>query len=222
MRQRIAAGTWRPGQRLPTLNELVREFGVSRVTVREAVGSLENEGLIWRKQGKGTFVADEVKPSRWLNVQTDWSALTSIIEGTEARLLDVQDVDVPPRMEESDGLAAPGYTCLRRVHSHDGAPYALIDIYLDRRLFQRAPEVFKHQMVLPVLESMPGVEIATAWQTLVIGTADLEAAELLAIPLDVPVAEVRRVVVDRAGTVVYLSEVIYRGDFVRLEINLKR
>ena len=125
-------------------------------------------------------------------------------------------------MEESDGLAAPGYTCLRRVHSHDGAPYALIDIYLDRRLFQRAPEVFKHQMVLPVLESMPGVEIATAWQTLVIGTADLEAAELLAIPLDVPVAEVRRVVVDRAGTVVYLSEVIYRGDFVRLEINLKR
>ncbi len=222
MRQRIAAGRWRSGQRLPTLQELVREFGVSRVTVREAVGTLEDEGLIWRKQGKGTFVAKQAKKRRWLNLQTDWSSLTSIIEGTVTRLLDVREVDRPPRIEASDGLAAPAYTCLRRVHSHDGAPYALIDIYLDRRLFRRAPEVFKHQMVLPALETMPGVEIATAWQTLVIGTADLEAADLLEIPLNVPVAEIRRVVVDRTGTVVYLGEVVYRGDFVRLDINLKR
>jgi len=220
MRKRIATGRWQPGQQLPTLQDLVGEFGVSRVTVRQAVGILENEGLVWRRQGKGTFVADDAGTSRRMDLETDWSALTAINEGASLRLIELRD-SVHPRLEPSAGLAAPAYQYLRRVHSHDGEPYVLADMYLDRRIYQRAPGEFQRHLLLPMIEAMPGIDISAARQTLLIGAADVETAELLEIPLNAPVAEIRRVVVDRTGTVIYLAEVVYRGDFVRLEIDLK-
>jgi GntR family transcriptional regulator len=72
-------------------------------------------------------------------------------------------------------------------------------------------------MVIPLLESLPGVEIKSARQTLSIGTADVETARLLRIPLNSPVGEVRRVLQDQNGVVIYLGEAIYRGDMVKLE-----
>jgi len=220
MRRRIATGAWRPGQQLPTLNELVAAFGVSRVTVRQAVAILESEGLVWRRQGKGTFVAEGAGTSRRIDLQTAWSALTGINEGASIRLIELRDA-VHPQLEPSEGTAAPAYQYMRRVHSHEGRPYVLADLYLDRRIYQQDPGRFQSNMLLPLLERTPGVRIARAWQTLVIGTADLEAAEYLEIPLNAPVAEIRRIVVDGSGTIIYLGEVVYRGDFVRLEIELK-
>jgi len=63
--------------------------------------------------------------------------------------------------------------------------------------------------------------ISSARQTLTIATADLEAARLLQIPLNSPVAEVRRVFTTADRTVIYLGEVTYRGDFVRIDMDLR-
>ena len=68
---------------------------------------------------------------------------------------------------------------------------------------------------------MPSHPIATARQRLTIGTADLEVSRLLRIPLNSPVAEVRRVFTDRDGTVIYLGEVTYRGDFISIDMDLR-
>jgi GntR family transcriptional regulator len=54
--EKIESGEWEPGRRLPTEYELMAEFGVSRATVRQAMQMLENQGLIEREQGRGTFV----------------------------------------------------------------------------------------------------------------------------------------------------------------------
>jgi GntR family transcriptional regulator len=109
------------------------------------------------------------------------------------------------------------------VHSKtDDVPYALISIWLDARIFQRAPRRFRNETVIPLLEAMPEVEIAKAHQTLTISSADVETAELLRVPLNAPIAEVRRVFNAPDGTVIYLAEVSYRGDFIRLEMDLKR
>src|SRR3546814_19207214 len=56
MRRRISVGEWPQDMRLPALEELMQEFGVARVTVRQALALLEAEGLVTRKQGRGTFV----------------------------------------------------------------------------------------------------------------------------------------------------------------------
>jgi GntR family transcriptional regulator len=75
--------------------------------------------------------------------------------------------------------------------------------------------------VIPVLLELPGVTIARARQTLDIGTADVTVARLLDIPANAPVAEVRRICQDPGGTVIYLGEVTYRGDYIHLDMDLK-
>jgi GntR family transcriptional regulator len=62
--------------------------------------------------------------------------------------------------------------------------------------------------------------VARARQVLTIGTADMEVAGQLHIPVNAPVALVRRVFTDAAGRVIYLGEVTYRGDFIHLEMDL--
>jgi GntR family transcriptional regulator len=72
LRQRIETGLWQPGQKISTLEELEREFEVARVTVRQAVELLQNEGLVHRQQGRGTFVADKLQDKHWLRLETTW------------------------------------------------------------------------------------------------------------------------------------------------------
>jgi GntR family transcriptional regulator len=55
--EKIESGEWSPGHKLPTEAELSYEYGVSRITVRHAMQLLQNQGLLERKQGRGTFVA---------------------------------------------------------------------------------------------------------------------------------------------------------------------
>jgi len=57
--QRIAAGAWKPGSAIPNEIELSRELGISVGTVRKALDEMENERLISRRQGRGTFVIDQ-------------------------------------------------------------------------------------------------------------------------------------------------------------------
>ncbi len=61
----IVSGRWEAGLRLPSELELCVHFGVSRTTVRQALGRLEQEGLIARRKGQGTFV-QESRPRSWL------------------------------------------------------------------------------------------------------------------------------------------------------------
>jgi len=68
---------------------------------------------------------------------------------------------------------------------------------------------------------MPGIKIAQAQQTLTIGSADAEVAAHLHIPTHAPVANVHRTFRGPDNDVIYYAEVIYRGDVIRLEIDLK-
>src|SRR6185437_5034196 len=65
MRRRIETNQWMPGQKISTLVELEREFEVARVTIRQAIDILRQEGLLHSQQGRGTFVADKSIPRHW-------------------------------------------------------------------------------------------------------------------------------------------------------------
>jgi GntR family transcriptional regulator len=97
----------------------------------------------------------------------------------------------------------------------------VISIYLDEKVFRRFPRRFRNQTVIPILNDLKDPAIEKARQTLTIGTADLEVARFLKVPLNSPVAEVRRVFTVADGTVIYLGEVTYRGDFVRIDMDLR-
>jgi len=220
-RQRIARGVWAKGFRLPANEDLAEEFGVSRVTVRQAVELLSRDGVIEAQQGKGTFVTGTLKQDRWLKVETTLSALAEVYRDTSPEIINISESNTAAPLLPGDGRPADRYVFMRRVHSRNNDRYCVISIYLDERVFRKSPKRFRKETVIPILHDLREPKIAHAKQTLTIGTADLEVAKLLRIPLNSPVAEVRRVFTTAKGTVIYLGEVTYRGDFVRIDMDLR-
>ena len=221
VRQRVAKGYWRPGSTLPSIEHLMEEFDVARVTVRQAIALLAEEGLLSPQRGRGTFVTGKPGARRHLRVETTLDDLVAMYSGDRPDHATLAEAVADPMLADKDGIKAPKYYYLRRVHSRNGERYCVISIYIDHRVFRRAAARFRRELALPVLTSLPGLEIAGARQTLTISTADVETSHLLGIPVNAPVGEVRRVMCGPDRTVIYLAEVTYRGDYIHLDMDLK-
>lgn len=222
LRQRIDKGVWKPGERLPGLEGLMAEFGVARVTARQAVAILEREGMVDVRRGRGIHVRGRGTAGRTLQLQTSLARMAEVYrhDRPSLSLIDERRVDAPPQAVEW-GKPVPAYRHLRRVHSRDGEPYCVISIHLDDAIFRLAPRRFRRETIIPVLLELPQVRIARAQQTLRISAADLETARLLGIRVNAAVAEVARVFHDADGCVIYVAEVIYRADFIRFQMDLE-
>ena len=220
MRQRIEAGHWQVGDKISTLDELEREFEVARVTVRQAVEILREEGLLRCQQGRGTFVAGEAPRRRWLKLATDWASLLEPIKDNVPKLIPVENPPAAPVLRPGEGQLAPDYVFLRSVQFKDGEPYSIVNLHLARRIFERAPDEFGAMPALQVLASLEDVRIRHAHQTLVIGGADPETADLLKVALGAPTAECRCVVITEDEVAVYVADITYRSDCVKLHMDL--
>ena len=110
MRQRIERQQWRPGQKISTLVELEREFEVARVTVRQAVDILRQEGLLHCHQGRGTFVAEKPPSRHWLELATDWAILIDSIKDNVPKRIRVENPPAFPKLHEGEGTLAPPIT----------------------------------------------------------------------------------------------------------------
>ncbi len=219
LRQRIRSGTWAAGDQLPTLDELEREFHVARVTLRQALSLLESEAMIWRGRGRGTFVTESAG-TEWVNIATSRDELIHALEGAWSRIIEADAGESAPHLEPGDGEPAPSYRHMRRLHGRGERAYAVVDMHLDTRLYARAPKRFDSEMIILLIERLPGVEIASIRQTLTIGAADRLVADGLKLPIGAPIGILRRVVRDLAGCVIYVGIVNYRGDVVKLDITL--
>lgn len=134
LRHKIRRGEWQPGDMIPPESELVERYGVSRVTARQALEALANEGLIERHRGKGTFVAHP----------TIEQALTRIISFTEdmrqrgaVPSTRVLSASVVPAPEDIAGKLeiAPGDELVRleRLRVADGEPMTVEESHLVHR-----------------------------------------------------------------------------------------
>ncbi|MGN6550701.1 MAG: GntR family transcriptional regulator [Pararhizobium sp.] len=221
-RRRIESGHWPLGSQIPTVEELAAECGVARATIRQALDILEQEQLIERYRAKGTFVRRRPQEELWCAVATDWSGL---LRPSLAATIEVLSEEQAVKLEHiayPAGTLAPSYCHLHRRHWRNGVPFLLTDVYIDERLRARInPEDFASKTALQLIHDVEGVEIADAQQTLTIGTADVETAASLSMPLNAPVAFVHRRAVDRDGVAVLVADGIYRGDVVRFEIKLR-
>ena len=193
MRHRITKGKWSPGDTLPSIENLMREFEVARVTIRQAIGLLADEGLLSPQRGRGTFVTDAAGRKKKLVVESTFDQLVDMYRGDKPDLSNIVETDLPLVLSEQDGVPAPHYFHMRRVHSREGEKYCVVSIFIDDRVFHLAPSKFRREVVLPVLADLPGVTIASAGQTLAISAAGPEVAQDLEIAVNAPIAEFRRV-----------------------------
>ena len=175
LRRRIRDGRWAVGERIATLEELEREFGVARVTVRQAIDLLQGEGLVKSFQGRGTFVTRASEADRWLQLATDWESLIAPIRDNVPQLLP-SEPQPRPGSRTGDGVPGAGL-CVPPQHPEAGRkPYAYARVHVARHIHARAPKPFSTRVALAVLSEMKGLGIARAHQTVAVGAADLETA----------------------------------------------
>ena len=221
LRSRVDKQEWPAGSLIPTQEALAEEFRVARVTVRQAVQLLTKEGLLSPRRGLGTVVTKIDDAPKTVVMKTSLQSLAQMYESTSAKMLTFDEACGTPKVDPEVGKLGKNYVYMRRLHFTEGKPYALISLYLLQDIFQRSPDEFRTNAVIPLLLRMKNVHIKRAYQTMSIGAADAESAHLLKVSPGTPVAHVSRVFLDRSGHVLYCAEVIYRGDWVKWEIELQ-
>lgn len=219
LRRRIQEGHWAVGDKIATLEELENEFGVARVTVRQAIEMLQDEGLLKSHQGKGTFVTRSPENHRWLHLATDWDSLIDLISANVPKFLDVEKTQ-ELQFDPEDGRPAEAYEFFRSVQMQGKEPYALASVHVAKHVHDRNPAAFRERVALAVINEMSDLHISRAHQTLRIGAADVETAIQLKIPLNAPTAEAHCIVTDSDGVIIYSGDIVYRGDRVKLNIEL--
>lgn len=131
LKKEISGGIYGAGDLLPTEDELEERFSASRTTIRNAVGKLERDGLVYRRQGKGTIV-QEPKPIQNLNLITSFTE-TLHEKGVlvETGNLSLETINPPPQIAHQLNLPKGEKVYLvRRTRIADGVPIAFMSNYL--------------------------------------------------------------------------------------------
>jgi len=220
LRRRIETGQWKPQEKISTLDELEVEFGVSRVTVSKAIELLEEEKLLRRQQGKGTFVLSNSVEKHSLVLESTWDGMVRAIEKHTPQFIPSANPPPLPVMAINEAGFAQEYVFLRSIQKKGGTPYSLVSVHLSKTIFDSRRDDFMKQPALSVLATIKNIKITKAYQTLEVQTAEKDVASLLRISLSAPTVACRCVVVDDAGEAIYVAEIIYRGDCVKLSMNL--
>jgi GntR family transcriptional regulator len=222
LRQRIERREWVLGTQIPTLESLIATYGVARSTLREALAQLEDEGLIRRTRGAGTFVTKDLSAQRWFKLPTNWDDMLESVADLRVHTLPVPadaDPGLPP-IDFVTATPAAAYRHQRRVHYRQDLAYCLIDVHLAQDLFALDPQGFTTTPVLARLAGLPRLHIAAAKQVIWITVADETTAACLDIGVGDPIAEVRRALVDGDGRIIYFAHIRYPAQHIRLEVDL--
>lgn len=221
-RSRIDSGEWAVGARIPTIEELAKEYGVAGMTIRQALGILEDEGLIERFRAKGTFVRARPKRDLWCDVKTDLSGLLIARPGSTIEVLKDEAERTLPDGVEVTSNERYKYRHLRRLHTREGSPFLIADVYiLDRISHLIQPEDLTSKTAMRLVSDLEGVTIADAKQVLTIEQADYLTSQDLDIPFEYPIAKIVRVAFDESGDAIMVAVGSYRSDSVRIEMRLR-
>jgi GntR family transcriptional regulator len=192
----IAAGVWKPGDAIPAEQALAETHGLALGTVRKALDALVAEGLLEKRQGKGTFVRRaEFSNSlfRFFRFH-DAEGRQAIPEG---RVLVRKRVAASPEAAARLGLA-PGAPAIRlsRLRLVEGKPLLAEDIWLPAERFAALMELRPTEfsdLLYPLYEELCGQSIASAEESLSIEPVDAANARLLALEPGAPVVVIERV-----------------------------
>jgi GntR family transcriptional regulator len=221
-RRRIEEGVWPVDSQIPTLDDLVTQFGAARATVRQALTILEGEGLLARHRGRGTFVLKRPVRDPIFNIGTKRMTLVGPRSAIARKLVSADPEATVPRPSHSGGRLAPSYGRFVRIHSIDGVPYVVRSGYLDSRLWQRLTlQQLGGQPLMRTLINKLGVKLARCEQTITIVAADFEIAKMLEVSLNCPLAVLDRSVFDTSGTLILEARGYYRGDLVKIDATLE-
>lgn len=213
----LQAGEWRPGEVIPSENELAARYKVSQGTIRKAIDELATENLLVRRQGKGTFVATHAEEQiqyRFLRLAPDPGAPAGPVQ---RQFLDCKrmraPLDVAAALELKTGDAV---LQIKRLLLFAARPVVLDEIWLPGLLFKglTAERLSQYQgPMYGLFESEFGVRMIRAEEKLRALGADAQAAALLSVARRTPLLSVERLSYTYGDKPVELRRGLYHTEF---------
>lgn len=192
---RISAGEYAPGASLPTELALEREFGVSRITIRQALGLLKRRGLLYSRSGVGTLVRPDGPYPHSMRITGSLLDLRNYGAETEYTPVDRMVIVAPRSVAEALGLRQGARVFrFRGVRSQlQAKAFGFEEIYLPEPLGQKLNNVeLGGRAVFSFLKEVAGVEIVEARQVITAALAPVVVSKHLKIPSGSPVLRVTR------------------------------
>jgi GntR family transcriptional regulator len=220
LRQRLAAMP--PGERLPSDDELCREFGVSRMTARNAMQRLAEDGLVERIPGRGTFSAAAPSHRHADRLMAFSHEMARLGRVATSRLL---DRDIRPSTGEQAALLGLRPTepvvMVRRLRLADGEPIALETAVLVRRTADVVLAADLEHGSLHEALARAGLHLRRGNATITAEAPTAEDVRLLGVARGAPLLVERRVISDGQGRPVEATESRYPGDRYALDVRFE-
>jgi len=218
LRDRIGDGVLAPGQRLDNQRRLAAEFGVTLMTLRQALERLERDGLITRRHGLGTFVTSPIVDYDILHLRTFAGDLSAKGEHVATRFLRSRFAPADRRVAGELGLGPRARVLvLDRLRLVDGHPMSFQVSHLPAAIGE---EVAKLDLaVTPLRQALSfklGIEITTAREVVSAVHLDTVAARELGCRVGIPAFRSDRVSLGADGAPVVYDRVFIPGDRFRI------
>jgi GntR family transcriptional regulator len=224
IRQRLESGQFPVDVALPGENALAVEYGVSRLTIRRSLDTLQAEGFVERRQGRGTYASREHNLSqrqRGLDMDALMAHAVDMGMHTKVRLLSLTVIpastQVAARLEIEPGAAVHHSI---RVRSYDKLPFSHLSTYVPDDIGRRITRRDLGAKPLQAIFREMGIRPAGAEQAMSATLADPEAAAALKIPIGSALLAIRRLVRDETGRPVQYLNSLYRPDRYEYRMNM--
>ncbi|MER6987736.1 GntR family transcriptional regulator [Saccharopolyspora hirsuta] len=216
----IDSGALPVGARLDNEVDLAAQLGLSRPTVRQAIGSLVDKGLVVRKRGAGTQVVfNRVKRS--LELSSLFDDLSRIDQQPTTKVLVNEIITPSPEIAHILGISEQDKALhLQRVRSARGEPIARMQNYLPAGLIEPDDDLLEERGLYQLLRAA-GVQLHAAHQTIGARVATETEAELLDEPAGAALLTMERTTYDQSGKVVEYGSHVYRASRYSFDLSLR-
>lgn len=189
LRQKIADGTYRPGDRLPTIPQLCVEYDVSKITVKRAMDELELQGLVARRRGSGTYVKGLPQGPQGVDnghLATQLAGFTAEHEAHSqrvsalVRLFTIEQAE--PGIAQELGMEQDEFCYhIERTLFADGIPLQDQVLHIPLRVVPHLTQQHAESSIYQYMEEELGLKVASAHRRVIATHANAEAAEHLQI-----------------------------------------
>lgn len=219
----IEAGEWESGQQLPNESKLAETFGVSKVTVRQALRDLSDVGYVRREQGRGTFVSRPKlgKGPRELTSFSEEMRRHHLTAGS--RILERFEAGAPNRVAEALQIPAGEQVfVLKRLRLADAEPMAIQTAYIPVKLVSGLVDAdLENVSLYEVLQSRHSLQPSSARETYSAVAVESAPSELLRVPRGSAVLAVERVTYLASGKPFEFVQSLIRGDRYSIILELE-
>ena len=218
LRAEILSRSPEGSMRLPTEPEIAEQYGVSVITVRQALKVIEDEGLISRQRRIGTFIIPQAIPKRSLMLLGTLETVFAQQASEESELLEKKQIRVPVALREHF-KDVPEVMMFRRLRRDKSVPVSYAVNYVLPELGKRiTAKQLRTQPMTKVLRDSLGVNVKRIEDTVEAQLASPELAQILQTDLMSPLLFFTGVTYADAGKPVDVARIHYRGDLFKFSV----